>query len=138
MLPIFTYGTLMYQPLWLKIAEHQRLPIPAVTKGFARCSIENSLSCSLVAAAGGHVAGMLYGGLSESEIVRLDEYTASLFERVQLQVVTPNETIVAYSYVIKPEFESRILPKTWNQRRFEHFGLLRLLANPGTDLAATA
>jgi len=138
MLPVFTYGTLMYQPLWLKIAEHQRLPIPAVAKGFARCSIENSLSCSLVPAAGGHVAGMLYGGLSESEVARLDEYTEDLFERVQLQVVTPNEKIVAYSYAIKREFEGRILPKTWNQRRFEHFGLLRLLATPGAGLAATA
>lgn len=126
----------MYQPLWLKIVEHQRLPIPAVTKGFCRCSIQNSQSCSLVPAAGGHVAGMLYGGVSAAEMDRLDQYTDELFERVQLQVVTPTEKILAFSYAIRPEYYHRIELVKWDQRRFEHLGLRHLLASPAADLVA--
>jgi len=129
MVSVFAYGTLMYQPLWLKVVEkHSVVPAPAVLDGFYRSSIKAQSGCTLVSSTKGRVSGMLYNGLSESDLALIDQHCEALFERVLVTVETPTVRNAAYCYLLRAEFSDRVEQRHWDQRHFELAGLSHLLA----------
>jgi len=120
MLPLFTYGALMYQPIWLNVVQQHCTPIPAVAQGLLRCAIENSNRCALITASPeARVSGMLYGGLTAEHIRALDAFAGEMFERQEVLVHTATEPMLAQAYKIKPEFKDCVQPFCWDQREFE-------------------
>lgn len=129
MLPIFTYGALMYQPIWLSAVEHHCNPIPAVAQGYLRVSVNDSQRCSLVTASPqARVSGMLYAGLNLSHVRALDDYIGELFERKEIEVITASETYIAQSYMLKDKYSHFLRAYNWDQREFERKEVMSLVA----------
>jgi hypothetical protein len=92
---------------------------PGVLKGFRRCVVRGELYPGIIPQEGFEVPGIVYRNLSPDAWRRLDAFEGALYERKDLEIVLPDGgSLRAGTYVVKPEFASRLAPVDWNFEAF--------------------
>jgi gamma-glutamylcyclotransferase (GGCT)/AIG2-like uncharacterized protein YtfP len=119
MAAVFTYGTLMFEPVWRAVlGSTDNAPAPALLDGFQRFRVRGQLYPAVIEAPGQQVPGMVYGGLSDEQVAALDAFEGADYRRTQVTVVlSASARMSAGVYVfLKPEC---IDHQPWDPDAFE-------------------
>lgn len=119
---IFTYGSLMFAPVWQRVVQGAYRSAPARLDNHARFAIIGETYPGMVAMNGDSVAGVLYFDVSDRDIAALDAFEGIEYRREQVVVTLENgEPAVANTYVYlatEKLSQSPWLPEIFQLERF--------------------
>jgi gamma-glutamylcyclotransferase (GGCT)/AIG2-like uncharacterized protein YtfP len=123
---VFTYGTLMYEPVWERVVGSEARRESATLRGYIRRRIKMDVY-PVIFPGRGEVEGVLYFGLSDRDLVTLDVFEGGYYQRTQAKVDTESDgSVTAYTYVLKLE-HFRLIGGEWSRAEFESNGLRRFM-----------
>ena len=123
LLNIFTYGTLMFQPVWLKVTGILCKSQNARVYGFKRKAVKNQLYPVLLPAEKNQVVpGVIYFDIDEYVLKILAYYRTGVEA-----LVNENHMIKAQTYVLKKEYYSVIDNRKWDPLQFERMHITYFL-----------
>jgi gamma-glutamylcyclotransferase (GGCT)/AIG2-like uncharacterized protein YtfP len=119
---VFTYGSLMFEPVWNQVCLGRYLTRKLILNDFQRYCIKNESYPAVIPQQGATVEGLVYLDVSHADQVRLNqfegvEYTLRYHEIEGL-------TVVFYEYVALARLDRR----DWIPSEFEQQGLPLFLA----------
>lgn len=133
---LYAYGTLQVGAIFAQIVGRAIEGQPARLSGYACYRISDRVYPAIVEAPGGAVPGVVYLGLSLEELERLDLYEGHLYERREVRVWQGDGTLLAETYVLRPEHQHRLSSEAWDRERFEREHLESYLAAVSATLRA--
>lgn len=113
---VFCYGTLILPRLMATVLGRRAAGIPATLAGQRRVLLRGRDYPGLLAAAGQHIAGVLYAIHHRRELGRLDRYEGREYRRRRLPVHTSHGTLRAWVYL--PRQRWRLGDRPWSADRF--------------------
>lgn len=120
---VFTYGSLMFDPVWSQVVRGRYRSASAELAGFQRWCVRGEQYPGLWAAAGGHVSGRLYYDLDPADMSRLDAFEGDYYQRQSLSCEVGTETINAEVYLFKSRYRHLLSDQEWQPDAFERHGL---------------
>lgn len=125
---VFTYGSLMYVPVWSRIVAGDYASFEGCISGYQRFAVAGEDYPGVIRApADSQVNGRLYLDVQPDDVRRLDEFEGEYYSREVCMMATPQGAVEAQLYVIKPEYSGVLSAENWNQKAFEQAGLQRFL-----------
>lgn len=120
---VFTYGSLMFAPVWQRVVTGSYRGESAELAGFRRFAIVDETYPGIVEAGAevdaeaGMVAGVLYFDVNDTDLQALDAFEGSDYQRRTVQVTTSAGTLVtAQTYVfLSPQ---RLARHDWDPAAF--------------------
>ena len=125
---IFTYGSLMFVPVWHKLVKGNYAATKGVLYNYARRCVKEE-DYPVIFKASEKVKGVVYYDVSDEDIKTLDDFEGEFYERITVDIVTHTQTIQAEVYVLKEAYFSIIDDKLWSEEVFEKEGMKRFLEN---------
>ena len=141
-LAVFTYGSLMFDEVWSRIVSGHYASAPATLSGYSRFAVigeqypgvipgadsgidlgtvsDTAIDANTVAPM---VEGVVYYGVNEADMERLDIFEGEFYNRCTEQVTVAGAMISAQVYVIKPAYQYLLAPEAWDIERFKQQGL---------------
>lgn len=122
---LFTYGSLMFEPVWMSVASRGYSSCTARLDGFRRHAVRDESYPAVVnsGASGAHVIGRLYLGVAAADLARLDAFEGAHYQRIGCEVVDigSGKQMMAQVYLfLRPEL---LLPQDWDAVSFEQKGI---------------
>jgi len=97
---IFTYGSLMFAPVWQRVVQGTYRSAPARLDNYARFAITGETYPGMVALDGASVAGVLYFDVSDRDVAALDAFEGNEYRREQVLVtLETGESAAANTYI---------------------------------------
>ncbi|WPT14320.1 AIG2-like protein C [Picochlorum sp. SENEW3] len=128
---VFVYGTLQYPSILTALINRVPTMHKAVVHGYKRYGLTDYVFPAVVEDASASVDGLLLTGLSEQEMVILDEYEGDEYRKEEVEVNVFRDTggsaeaslEKALLYVWMDEYKHLLNGKEWNKEAFEskHF-----------------
>ncbi|TWT48485.1 gamma-glutamylcyclotransferase family protein [Botrimarina hoheduenensis] len=116
---LFTYGTLMFEPVWLRVVGRNRPSLPAVAAGWSVRCVAGRPYPAIVSDPDAIATGRLYQGLSERDFARLDRYEGAEYERRAIDVrLADNSIRQVFAYVARPAPYCRVSTELWDPTAF--------------------
>lgn len=125
---VFTYGSLMFEPVWRRVVLGHYQSEVASIRGFRRLSVREKEHPALVVSRGGdQIVGRVYFDVRQSDIERLDAFETERYARVTITAtaVRDHRLILAQAYLALNVDE--LTNKDWDVSRFEREGLPRFM-----------
>ena len=125
---VFTYGSLMFDPVWSAVVRGRYRSLPAAVANHARHAVRGETYPGVVERAGAEVRGRLWLGVSADDLARLDAFEGGDYRRVTVSVAAgePARAMEAQMYLyLRPE---RLEAEPWDEGWFEREGIARFLA----------
>ena len=123
---VFTYGSLMYRPVWERVVSGDYPAEAAAIRGFERRRVAGEVYPALVRAGEGSVVnGVLYRGVSLADVRALDRFEAEgeAYSRIHVPVeLGSGERVEGWTYLYL--VEGSVEEDAWEPGRFEaeHLG----------------
>ena len=136
MFSVFTYGSLMFEPVWSRGVAGSYERYEAILQGYDRKAVRGEIYPVLIPSSMlSQVQGIVYCDVSSSDLARLDHFEGEYYFRKTEQIITEEKkAFPAEVYVLKEEYYSIISHKAWDPVHFSmtgiHFFLPRFM---GTD-----
>lgn len=125
---VFTYGSLMFRPVWNAVANGRYLCSAAVLKGYRRCAIRGEDYPAIIAdQASCVVRGRLYYRVAADDLHRLDRFEGAFYQRLAVRVLVGEHHVPAEAYVLQARYASIATGEPWDEKAFQHFALTRFL-----------
>ena len=119
----FAYGTLMCEDIMLAVTGSRFKHIPGYLRDYRRRAVKNEVYPGLIPEQGGSVEGIVYFDLTDAVFAVLDRFEDEMYQRQIVQITLEDRTsIAAQTYVVKPEFGSRLDPREWDFEKFVQSG----------------
>ena len=120
MVHVFTYGSLMFDPVWSRVVTGCYQCCDAILPGYDRKGVRNEVYPVIIPSTSeSQVQGIVYLDISASDLERLDRFEGEYYFRKTERVITPDMTImVAEVYVLKEEYYAIISHKEWDPVHF--------------------
>jgi gamma-glutamylcyclotransferase (GGCT)/AIG2-like uncharacterized protein YtfP len=115
---VFTYGTLMFPPVWHEVTGSLAFGKAATLVGFERRALRGRTYPGLVEAPDGSTEGILYVDVSETALRRLDAFEGDEYERATVTVQTHGGPRTATTYVLAPRRREDLEHFDWEPPRF--------------------
>lgn len=120
---VFTYGSLMFAPVWNRVVRGRYRSAPASVAGYRRLAVRGASYPGLVRAPGADCAGRVYFGVAARDLARLDDFEGLAYRRATvccrlLDEATPVRAAV-YVFVDRRRLE----PRDWDPQGFAAGGL---------------
>ena len=97
---VFTYGSLMFAPVWQRVVAARHRSCAANLTGYRRFALADETYPGMIEAAGGSVTGVLYFDVNDADLRALDVFEGREYARRTVQVTTPaQEQVMAQTYV---------------------------------------
>jgi gamma-glutamylcyclotransferase (GGCT)/AIG2-like uncharacterized protein YtfP len=134
---LFTYGSLMYSPVWEKIVRDSGAETYANQlgriDGYSRHAVMGETYPGVIPAPGGSVRGRVYFNLSSADLARLDNFEGPDYERIEVSVVldagkTGQAESVVQAGLYLYRHQDRLTPQDWSTDWFEREGMAKFLA----------
>jgi gamma-glutamylcyclotransferase (GGCT)/AIG2-like uncharacterized protein YtfP len=122
---VFTYGSLMFEPVWRRVVLGHYLSEVASIRGFRRLSVrEKEHPALVISRQGDEILGRVYLDVRHSDIERLDAFETERYARVTITATAESDhrLVLAQTYLALNVDELR------NVSRFEREGLPRFMA----------
>jgi gamma-glutamylcyclotransferase (GGCT)/AIG2-like uncharacterized protein YtfP len=119
---VFTYGSLMFAPVWEQVCAGRYATQKMVLKDFQRYCIKNESYPAVVPLPGASVEGLVYLHVSDADRRKLDQFEGA--EYVVRQQEISGIVVVFYEFVALDRLDYR----DWSPSDFEHKGLPTFLA----------
>jgi len=125
---IFTYGSLMFEPVWRKLVKGDYPATKGVLLNYARRCVKAE-DYPVIFKANENVKGVVYYDVNDEDMKTLDDFEGEFYERITVDIRTHTDTIQAEVYVLKEVYFSIIDDKPWSEDTFAIEGIKRFLAN---------
>jgi gamma-glutamylcyclotransferase (GGCT)/AIG2-like uncharacterized protein YtfP len=115
---VFTYGSLMFLPVWQRVVRGTYRSSPALLRDYARYKIAGEIYPAMVAQQGKSVSGIVYFDVAADDIGILDKFESSDYQRVSLQAQIPSgeiQTVEGYGYL----HAQRLTAEEWVPESFQ-------------------
>ncbi len=121
---LFAYGTLMCEDdHGRRLGLSSAAPMPGILKGYSRWSVKGEPYPALIQDEKNLVEGVVYRNAPDSAWDRLDAFEGEMYERrlvrIDLDGVT---TLLAMTYVVRPEFLDHLEKSGWDFAQFLRSG----------------
>ena len=83
---LFTYGSLMFEPVWRRLVEHPCASMRAELPGFRRERVAGETYPGIVHDARVKTVGRVYFGLDAEDLRRLDQFEGAAYQRTAVTV----------------------------------------------------
>jgi len=83
---LFTYGSLMFEPVWRRLVAHPCASMRAVLPGFRRERVAGETYPGIVPDATAQTLGRVYFGINEEDLRRLDHFEGAAYQRTPVTV----------------------------------------------------
>lgn len=118
----------MFEPVWRQVVQGDYRAQPAWLENYARFAVAGETYPGIVRQAGGRVDGIVYFDVSLQDLVQLDAFEGSDYQRspvcLQLQHAAPDAAPVGaetYLYTRPTELTATLwTPETFDLRQFMH------------------
>jgi gamma-glutamylcyclotransferase (GGCT)/AIG2-like uncharacterized protein YtfP len=119
---VFTYGSLMFEPVWRKVCAGIYRTQAATLEGYSRLCVRDESYPAVIAEPGAKVDGLLYFDVSVEDQDRLNRFEGSEYRLQQGQI--GEQAVVFYEFILL----DRVAPIAWSPEHFELYGLPQFLA----------
>ena len=118
---LFAYGTLVFEPIFLRVVGKNYPFQPAYLKDYIAYCVQDELYPGLVYQPGGITTGKLYVGLNYNDFELLsayegDEYT---LEEIELRIGFDAKPAQAYTYVYAGKYFEHLTSNVFSLKQFE-------------------
>lgn len=123
---VFTYGSLMYDPVWRTVVAGDYRSMPAAIMGYQRRAVMGEHYPALIpsAEAADAVVGRLYCDVSAEDLNRLDVFEGEQYQRSSCSVkVATDGELTCEVYIWRAHYNSLLSPEPWDLQAFEERGL---------------
>ena len=97
---VFTYGSLMFAPVWERVVSGRYRGLAAALAGYRRLAIVGETYPGIVEATSDKVAGVLYCDVSDADLQALDDFEGIDYRRSSISVTTSDGMVMpAQTYV---------------------------------------
>ena len=126
---LFTYGTLMYEPVWQAVVGKTYQTQKGVLRGYAVYKVRQDVYPAIIKASkDDSVPGLIYYGIDETSLETLDRFEGEYYHRKTVDVaIDGSQQISCHAYVIKPAHFHILACDTWSAEWFEQHGLKKFL-----------
>ena len=122
----FTYGTLMCADIMSAVSGRPLSGEPARLDGYARHAVRDEDYPGIQPAPGAQVEGVLYRDIDAAALARLDAFEGDMYARETVRITLADGTsLVADTYVIRPQHRTLLLAEDWNFAAFLTHGKAR-------------
>ena len=125
---VFTYGSLMFAPVWSKLVKGSYCATKGELHRYARRCVKGE-DYPVILRADEKVQGVVYYDVNDEDMQILDDFEGEFYERITVDIVTHTQTIQAEVYALKEAYFSIIDDKPWSEEAFEKEGIKRFLEN---------
>lgn len=120
---VFTYGSLMFTPVWESVVQGRYRSVAALLDQHARFALVDDTYPGTVAAVGSSVAGVLYLDVSRADLACVDHFEGNEYRRTLVQVQLDDASLLpAQTYLF--EAVARLSDRSWNPDTFPMAGFL--------------
>jgi gamma-glutamylcyclotransferase (GGCT)/AIG2-like uncharacterized protein YtfP len=127
---LFAYGTLMLPEVMEVVAGRRCAARPALLHAHRRRLLRGAVYPVLLPAAGESVAGVLWEGLDDASLARIDRFEDAIYERTRRRVVLASgEEREAFVYLLRPEHAALAADDAWEEADFRARHLAAFLAS---------
>ena len=124
---VFTYGSLMFAPVWQRVVIGQYKSAPATIHGFRRLAVTGKEHPGLVIAKDAPpMLGRVYFDVSDQDLSRLDTFETERYLRVTVAATIDGDAFAAEAYM-SLNFDE-LSNVDWDVEQFEREGLPKFLA----------
>ena len=113
---VFTYGSLMFPPVWSLVVAGRYRSLAGTLAGHARFAVDAQDYPGMVVRSGASVDGVLYLDVDEADLARLDRFEGDDYRRAMVDVATAEGTLPAETYVYLQA--ERLLASPWDPAAF--------------------
>ena len=129
---IFTYGSLMFPSVMKAVTGREFSSRNARVKNHARFKVIGESYPGLTPLEGAVTEGVLYLDVDAFSVKRLDDFEEELYERAGISAVAlDGESLMAQTYLIKPQYRDRLSSEPWHPEHFEKADLIDFMASYG-------
>lgn len=126
---VFTYGSLMFAPVWQRVVAGHYRSAPAVLQGYQRFPVRGEEYPAIrIGDETASVSGVLYFDVSPADIKRLDDFEGEYYLRTAVDVSVSGKAVAAETYVLRPAWYGILGDGRWDVDAFEAHGIKAFLA----------
>jgi gamma-glutamylcyclotransferase (GGCT)/AIG2-like uncharacterized protein YtfP len=119
---LFTYGSLMFEPVWRRLVAHPCASMRAELPGFRRERVTGETYPGIVRDAAAQTTGRVYFGVNAEDLRRLDHFEGAAYQRTRVTVrfAAPSGAAVSIeveTYVFRDE--TALSGEPWAPEAFE-------------------
>jgi gamma-glutamylcyclotransferase (GGCT)/AIG2-like uncharacterized protein YtfP len=123
---LFAYGTLMCDDILRDVAGCRLSAVAGTLRGYSRRAVRGEPYPALVPDPEGRVAGVVYRDVPDAAWRRLDRFEGEMYVGQTVEVdLAEGGTLLAQTYVVRPEFRHRLAPSDWDFADFLRHGKAR-------------
>lgn len=127
---IFTYGSLMFEPVWSQVVRGSYQHFQGTISGYIRLRIRNENYPALVPGPlTASVSGIVYLDIDAEDLARLDAFEGSIYLRKNVQVRTGNNLFAADAYLLRDSYRHLSSDREWDPEEFEKHGIHEFLGS---------
>ena len=127
---VFTYGSLMFDRVWLRVIGYKHTATEALLCGYKRVQIKNETYPALIPAeAADRVKGLVYLNIDDTGLDKLDRFEGKYYRRRVISCRTLDEqSIRAWVYVFRSQYVHHVLDEPWDPIWFADEGIHQFIA----------
>ncbi len=132
---LFTYGSLMYPPVWNRVVAGRYACCPATLAGYRRLQVRGEAYPALwPGEPGDRVTGVLYFDLQPADLGRLDRFEGEQYEHLRVICQTDAGPQEALAYGFRAHCRALLGTADWDPAWFEREGLKAFIRRYRHDL----
>jgi gamma-glutamylcyclotransferase (GGCT)/AIG2-like uncharacterized protein YtfP len=125
---VFTYGSLMFAPVWTHVVRGQYASALGTALGVRRGAVPNEEYPGCAREASARTHGRAYFNVDAADLARLDTFEGAHYWREAVLVRSEDgQTFPAWIYLYR--FGNTLTETDWSPERFEREGMAKFLAN---------
>jgi gamma-glutamylcyclotransferase (GGCT)/AIG2-like uncharacterized protein YtfP len=128
---LFTYGSLMFEPVWAATVGRTYGTGKGVLRGYAIYKVHNEVYPGIIKAShDDSVTGLIYYDIGANVLQTLDRFEGDYYYRDTVEVdVGSSRKESCHAYLVKSEYFYILDCEKWHAEWFEQHGLKRFLAS---------
>lgn len=116
---VFTYGTLQVEAIWNRVAQQRCETVPGVARGYRSRRVRRADYPAMIERADDSVAGLVYQGVTEAALGRLDAFEGPQYLRRAIAVACDDgQTRRCQAYLLAPSRHDELSDEPWTLAGF--------------------
>jgi gamma-glutamylcyclotransferase (GGCT)/AIG2-like uncharacterized protein YtfP len=125
---LFCYGTLQFADIMHEVSGRRFVGVPAMLEHYACFSLHGEVFPGIVPAHAAQTAGVMYSGLDERVLRRLDGFESDCYVRECVRIHdAAGRSLQAWAYVVRPDARTLLSNQPWDRGQFERMHLAAFL-----------
>ncbi|MBU0655500.1 MAG: gamma-glutamylcyclotransferase [Gammaproteobacteria bacterium] len=122
---IFTYGSLMFDPVWSRVVGGEYPSCPATLHGYQRFAVKGEeYPVAIPSSPESSIYGRLYLDVNPQDVQKLDDFEGEYYIRLRAPVICNTEEMLdADVYVLRPQYQHVASHTAWDVEHFRRVGI---------------